>query len=343
MSLVFTGIPWRTTWKYGPRGYRHLFWDAGAMVANALAAAASAGWQAEVLVGFVDEALEDLLALHAQPFRELPLAVVRLGPRLAGVSAELPPERKLPPVDHEVPPLSQQARSYDGVAAVHDAGELHAPEEVPRWRSGLAGAEHPDARTGGSAPPDADGTVTEVILRRGSTRRFDTDVEAPGAALRWGLTAALHEVPGDLAPVGRIPLRAAVAVHSVSGITAGLHLSDHGGLRRIAEADRRRTAAMCLDQSLGGTSAFTSFFGCDLDRLLSGGGARAYRSAELAAGIAAERLQLAAFGLGLGGTGLTFFDDEVRDTTGLEPLLVTAIGAPDYEPTPGRRPGSEDR
>src|SRR6266542_3163532 len=40
LCLVFTGIPWRTTWKYGQRGYRHLFWDAGAIVANLLAVAA---------------------------------------------------------------------------------------------------------------------------------------------------------------------------------------------------------------------------------------------------------------------------------------------------------------
>src|SRR6266511_857110 len=42
LCLVFTGIPWRTTWKYGQRGYRHLFWDAGAIVANLLAVAAAA-------------------------------------------------------------------------------------------------------------------------------------------------------------------------------------------------------------------------------------------------------------------------------------------------------------
>jgi hypothetical protein len=24
-TLVLSGIPWRTTWKYGERGYRHLF------------------------------------------------------------------------------------------------------------------------------------------------------------------------------------------------------------------------------------------------------------------------------------------------------------------------------
>src|SRR5215211_8745675 len=48
LCLVLTGIPWRTTWKYGERGYRHLFWDAGAIVANLLAVAAAAAGAATV-------------------------------------------------------------------------------------------------------------------------------------------------------------------------------------------------------------------------------------------------------------------------------------------------------
>jgi hypothetical protein len=35
--LVLTGILWRTAWKYEARGYRHLSWDAGTMLANLLA------------------------------------------------------------------------------------------------------------------------------------------------------------------------------------------------------------------------------------------------------------------------------------------------------------------
>ena len=36
-QLILTGIPWRTCWKYGARGYRHLFWDAGTILANIVA------------------------------------------------------------------------------------------------------------------------------------------------------------------------------------------------------------------------------------------------------------------------------------------------------------------
>ncbi len=73
LCLVLTGIPWRTTWKYGQRGWRHLFWDAGAIVANLLAVAAAAGWGARVLLGFVDEEVSGLVGI-GEP-EEYPLCV----------------------------------------------------------------------------------------------------------------------------------------------------------------------------------------------------------------------------------------------------------------------------
>jgi len=44
---------------------------------------------------------------------------------------------------------------------------------------------------------------------------------------------------------------------------------------------------------------------------------------------------------GLGATGLTFFDDEIRAAfaTRASCLLVTAVGVPTYRPTPGGQPG----
>src|SRR5439155_19043989 len=42
LTMVLTGIPWRTTWKYTERGYRHLFWDTGMILANLLALASAA-------------------------------------------------------------------------------------------------------------------------------------------------------------------------------------------------------------------------------------------------------------------------------------------------------------
>jgi hypothetical protein len=52
------------------------------------------------------------------------------------------------------------------------------------------------------------------------------------------------------------------------------------------------------------------------------------------------RLQLAAYALGHGASGITFYDDEVSSLLGTEasPMLVTTVGLPSYRPRPGKRP-----
>src|SRR5262249_59868305 len=77
-TLVFTGIIWRNSWKYRARTYRHLFWDAGTMLANALAVAAALGLEPRLLTGFVDAAVHRLLGVDGTG--EMALALLALGP-----------------------------------------------------------------------------------------------------------------------------------------------------------------------------------------------------------------------------------------------------------------------
>lgn len=108
-----------------------------------------------------------------------------------------------------------------------------------------------------------------------------------------------------------------------------------------AENEARNLAThLCLGQPLGGDSAYTVFESADLDAILDTLGPRGYRAAHLEAGIVNGRLLLASHALGQGATGLTFFDDEVRAAfaTRASCLLVTAVGAPTYRPTPGGPP-----
>lgn len=76
-ASVLSGIPFRTCWKYGERGWRHLWWDAGTIVANLFAAAAAHGLAARVQAGFADDAVARLVGIDGGD--ELPLAVVQLG------------------------------------------------------------------------------------------------------------------------------------------------------------------------------------------------------------------------------------------------------------------------
>jgi hypothetical protein len=92
-----------------------------------------------------------------------------------------------------------------------------------------------------------------------------------------------------------------------------------------------------LDQDLGRDAAYVVMAAIDLAGLDD----RAYRAAQLAAGIVEGRLHLAAYALGLGASGMTFLDSEIEPLLGepLAGLLFTCVGVPTYRNTAGGRPG----
>src|SRR5690349_11160995 len=59
-AVVVTGVPWRTGWRYRERGYRHIYWDAGTMLAQLLALADSAGLPARLYTRFPDAEVAEL-------------------------------------------------------------------------------------------------------------------------------------------------------------------------------------------------------------------------------------------------------------------------------------------
>lgn len=71
-----------------------------------------------------------------------------------------------------------------------------------------------------------------------------------------------------------------------------------------------------LDQPLGGDAAADLYFIADMPAVLGRWGARGYRTAHLNASTKAGRVYMAAYALGLGATGLTFYDDEVVEALG---------------------------
>jgi SagB-type dehydrogenase family enzyme len=345
LCLVLTGIPWRTTWKYRERGYRHLFWDAGAIVANLLAVATVAGWDARVLVGFVDGEVSALLGIGAP--EEYPLALVTVAAPAATAATTSPP---LAPISPRTRPLSRSPRGYPLGAAAQRAGDLPSAEAVSAWRRkanrlraqpatrSLAVGEAGQAHA-------ATETIETVILRRGSTRRF-AQQSMPRGTLGWAMAAATRAVPGDFVPPQATHLEHFLAVHAVQELTPGAYRWSQGEFQLLrAGAERHRTHSLCLGQDLGGDAAATVFHCAQLEPILKALGARGYRAAQLEGGVAAERLQLAAFALGVGATGLTFLDDDVSAFFGTRaaPMLSVAVGVPAYRARPGRRPAQLPR
>jgi SagB-type dehydrogenase family enzyme len=345
LCLVLTGIPWRTTWKYGERGYRHLFWDAGAIVANLLAVAAAAGWDARVLLGFVDQEVSALLGL-GEP-EEYPLALVTVEAPAVAQATGIP---QLEPIGPRTRPLSRSPRSYRLGAAAQRAGELPSAEAVSAWRD-QANRLHAQPATRSLAAGEAaqahaaTDTIEAVILRRGSTRRF-AQQSIPYGALGSAMAAATRPVRSDFVPPHATLLEHFLAVHAVQGLRPGAYRWSDGEFQLLrAGAERDRTRSLCLGQDLGGDAAATVFHCAQLEPILQALGARGYRAAQLEGGVAAERLQLAAFALGVGATGLTFLDDEVSAFFGTRaaPMLTVAVGVPAYRARPGRRPAQLPR
>jgi nitroreductase len=325
-TLVLTAIYWRNTWKYQARAFRHLYWDSGTMLANALAAGNALGLAPRLLTGFVDADVNHLLGLDAD--REAALELVAVGPR----GAPAPPARPLEPISPLVAPLSSEEVDYPALREMQHASMLPDAATVRAWRAREAPSRPAPLAAVTPLPavdPHAGRGLGETIRRRGSTRRFS---HAPLTAteLAAALWAATRGLDAD-APTGLVDLY--LVVNAVEGVAPGAYaVWPDAGLEALALADlRRRSAHLCLEQALGGDAAAVIYFLAPLDALLASFGNRGYRLANLEAGLAGGRAYLAAYALGFGATGLTFYDREVVQlfsphAAGEDAIFVTALG-----------------
>ena len=333
-TFVLTGIPWRTAWKYGERGFRHLYWDAGTMLANLLAVSEADRLDVRVWTGFVDDDVARLVGIDGAT--EFPLTLVSIG-------TDDPPvvPGDVPTLDVEVERISPHPISFPLILGAQQAGQLDDAAAVEQWRAHAIDGD-PARTVIEPPPPSAVGSIEEVILRRGSTRIMRPET-APAPLLRWGMASASRPVPADFVTPGTTLLEHTLAVHGIEGVDPGAYRWRGGDLEVVRPGEFREiTQQLCLDQPLGGDSAYTAFHCARLDTVLGALGARGYRVAQLEAGIASGRLSLAAFMLGGGATGLTFFDEPVGRffATQASCMLVTSVGIPEYRNTPGGRPGA---
>ena len=308
---VLTGILWRTAWKYQARGYRHLYWDAGTMLANLLAVSAAEGVEASVATAFVDDAVNFVVGTDGR--REAAVALLALGHD----GHERP--RELEPLAAEAKPLSRSETEYPEAHELHRRSGLSSDDDVRRYRAGYA----PQTE---SQRPLAD--LERVLRRRGSIRDFALE-PIPRTALRSILERAGGPIPADVPPSNELFL----IVAAVDGLEPGTYRFDPvNGFELLRRGDFRAQAAyLVLEQELGYRAAATVFLLADLPAVVGAHGDRGYRAAHLEAGIRAGRIYLGAFGHGLGATASTFYDDDVTaflaPATAKAPLLAVAVGA----------------
>jgi hypothetical protein len=303
-AIVITGVPWRTGWRYRERGYRHVYWDAGTMLAQLLALASSAGLEAGLVTRFPDAIVESLVG--ADGVHEFAVAVVSLGsaaPNLAPTGEAVGGAVDRAPLEF---PL---------VTAAQDAGRLDA------WGEPWPRGEPTEA-------PEQGPTVEEVVLRRSSQRRMDPTRGLPRSVLTTSMAAAMRGID--------VPHW--VVVHDVEGVRPGIYRWPELATPRRPGEFRDELYRVALDQGLPRDAAFVVISAtptADLDD-------RGYREAQLAAGLVEGRLHLAAYAQEVGASGMTFLDSEIPALLGepLDGLLFTCVGVPDNTSKPGGLPGS---
>jgi hypothetical protein len=301
--LVVTGVPWRTGWRYRERGYRHVYWDAGTMLSQLLAATDSAGVPARLRTRFSDQEVAALVG--ADGVHEWPVAVVSLG---EGAPALIPAGQAVTGA------VDKSPVEFPLITSAQRAGEQERLE--PAWDPGAPA----DVPLRGGAPVEA------VVLARGSQRLMDASCGLPKNLLSTLLNAALRGIA--------VPHW--VVIHDVEGLSPGLYRwPDLLTPVRTGEL-RDELYRVCMDQGLGHDAAFVVIAATDLGTVDD----RQYREAQLAAGIVEGRLHLLAYALGASASGMTFADSLLPALLGqaLDGLLFTCVGVPEYASAAGGMP-----
>lgn len=301
----------------GARAYRHSFWDTGTVLANLLAVAAAAELPARLVLGFADALVSALL--DVDPRREAAICLVALG-QGGPAPPPTPPREAAGPLGLPTVAPSPTEVAYPAIEAAHAASSLQSGEQAARWRGAPPGLAAPaPAEPLVPLRPIALETlprepIEAVIRRRGSSRSF---ARAPITfeQLSTMLDRAVRGIPADCLGPGGAPLGTPyLIVNAVDELAPGAYVldRDRAALASLKNGDFREAAGrLALGQELGADAAVDVYFLTDLEPVLARFGDRGYRAAQLTCAVAAGRLWLVAYALGLGATGLTFFDDDV--------------------------------
>ena len=316
--IVCTDTIWRNSCKYQSREYRHALWDCGTILANTLAASTAGGIPSQVVGGFVDGSVNQLLDLDIS--REVAIALVSLGHSPSNYAEEVAPALVVGPLSLEVEPISDDEIDFPAISEMHEASSLHTGRDVSSWRGHV-----PLATQIGSAAPgivlsayaadeEPQDSIEAVIMRRGSSRAF-----ARGSIsfkqLSTLLDRATRPIQADfLDASGGFLNDIYLIVNAVEGMAPGTYVfhRDQQSLELLEEGDFRQQAGVLgLGQALPADASVNFYFLSSLVPVLERFGNRGYRAAQLDASISAGRIYLAAYAQRLGATGLTFYDDAV--------------------------------
>ncbi|MBO0887887.1 SagB/ThcOx family dehydrogenase [Candidatus Bathyarchaeota archaeon] len=343
VTIVFTSLAWRNAWKYEARSYRHWFWDAGVIAANLLATSSSEQIKSKLLMAFNDHKMDQLLGLKPQQEATVALAPI-------GESKPLHAIQGTPAVtilDLDTEPLSREQVEYPIMWETNKASELQNRADIESWRNSLKKASPSERGSDPYFPIQSSKkntpTLAEVILRRGSTRKF---AQRPISfdVLSTVIDASTGPIPLDFLSKQESLVEFYLIANDVENLPSGAYYFDRANrsLRQLKEGKLRYVSGyLCLEQLLFSDASVVFFLMADLHRVLTSLGSRGYRAAQFEAGIRAGKIYLSSYAEGIGASGSTFYDDAVTEffsphAEHMSAMIAVGIGVPAYEARPGR-------
>ena len=322
-TIVYTDIFSKNSIKYQAREYRHAFWDCGTILSNSLGMGCAHHIPHKVVLGFDDAMINGLLGIDGRG--EAAVALLSLG--TASVPTSPPPPLGKTPESQP----TEFVMSSEAILEMHRASSL-AAHEVADWRRQVPLECPPPTNPiplGRQAASEA--SIEQAILRRGSTRRFSHEpisLEQVSTILK----RATGGFPSDIGS-GTV-CDTYIISNAVNGLDSGSYHYHRGldCLEALRIGDLRDISGhLGLDQNLPYDASATVFFLVDLQKVLQVLGNRGYRVAQIDASISAGRMYLACYALGIGATGLTFYDDEVTSffephARGKSVMFMIALG-----------------
>jgi SagB-type dehydrogenase family enzyme len=345
-TIAFTSLAWKNAWKYEARSYRHWFWDGGVIAANLLAVSSSIGLPTKIICGFADQTVNELFGL--QDGKEATIFLSPVGLRQQASIDHL--LKEIDPIQFKARPFSTEETEYASMWEAHRASFLQNREEVDKWTNARpAQLRLPETiyPTIPLPPPIADTAnsrkLGEVILKRGSTRRF---ARSPirFSQLSTILRTSTGPIPRDYFPDGDSLIETYIVANAVQGLDTGSYFysAEQESLEQLKRGEfRQMSAYLCLGQPLFGDASVVFFLMTRLRDALGALGNRGYRAAQLEGGIVAGRIYLSAYSLDLGASGSTFYDDAVTEffsphAKEKSTMIAVGLGVPAYKARPGK-------
>jgi SagB-type dehydrogenase family enzyme len=339
ITLIFTSISWRNSWKYQARSYRHWFWDAGVILANFLALCNNNHLSSEIILGYQDKLINNLLGLQDQKEAAIALASIESGCNSDYYNQFNSSE--LSALDCETKPISKYEETvYPEIWKIHESSYLSTMIEITNWN--LKNKDDRNLHNTGKISSDKISTINttnigNLILQRGSTRRFSKK-PITLSQLQTILYLSSMSVPFDFLTNEQSLIDIYFIANSVTNLQSGMYYYNklENNIEQLKEGDfREQSGHLCLDQKLFSDASVVFFLLSSMDKILKYLGNRGYRAIQLEGGICAGKIYLTSYSQGLGASGSTFYDDEVTETflphaDQKSSIIAIGIGIPAY-------------